>query len=35
VVLVALVGVILFGLMPEPIMRLAEKIPASWILTGN
>ena len=35
VVLVGLVGVILFGLMPEPIMRLAEKIPAAWLLTGN
>jgi NADH-quinone oxidoreductase subunit N len=35
VVVIALVGVVLFGLMPEPIIRLASQIPSAWGLSGQ
>jgi NADH:ubiquinone oxidoreductase subunit 2 (subunit N) len=30
VVFICLIGVILFGVYPEPVMRLAENISSSW-----
>jgi NADH-quinone oxidoreductase subunit N len=35
VVMIALVGVFLFGLMPEPIMKLASALPSAWGFSGQ
>lgn len=35
VIVLALVGVFLFGLMPEPIIRFASQIPLAWGFTGH
>ncbi len=35
VIIIALVGVFLFGLMPEPVIRFASQIPMAWGFTGH